>query len=177
MLCAVCNKESKNRRVCPYCYTPYPTEPVTGAGRRAGGRPGQQAGRRWLPAQSPVVRYSVAGIVLVLFFWWATREAPQFETEVVPPQVIATERQRDAARAVITQTRERAVVEIQQDEVFVSYPAAAFPVREAGQLALAQQFTNADEIVEGRKRRLYFYNPQGKLFAQADGVRGVVLVR
>ena len=35
----------------------------------------------------------------------------------------------------------------------------------------------ADEIVEGRKRRIYFYNPNGKLFAQADGVRGVVLVR
>ena len=34
----------------------------------------------------------------------------------------------------------------------------------------------ADEIVEGRKRRIYFYNPNGKLFAQADAVRGVVLV-
>jgi len=50
-------------------------------------------------------------------------------------------------------------------------------VLEAGQLALVQQFTNADEIVEGRKRRIYYYNPNGKLFAQSDGVRGVVLVR
>jgi hypothetical protein len=24
MVCAVCNKESNNRRVCPYCFTPYP---------------------------------------------------------------------------------------------------------------------------------------------------------
>ena len=33
----------------------------------------------------------------------------------------------------------------------------------------------ADEIVEGRKRRICLYNPNGKLFAQADEVRGVVL--
>ena len=37
-------------------------------------------------------------------------------------------------------------MDIQADEVFVSYPAATFPVREAGQLALVQQFTQADEV-------------------------------
>ena len=199
MLCAVCNKESKNLRVCPFCYTPYPTEPVTGAGKRASsmrmspvpaaakGSPlagvidavKDRATRLWeiFRRQSPVVRFSTAGIVLVLFLWWVTSEEPQFEAGVVQSDVIATPLQRDEALAVIKQTRESAVVDIQQDEVFVSYPAATFPVLEAGQLALVQQFTSADEIVEGRKRRIYFYNPNGKLFAQADGVRGVVLVR
>jgi hypothetical protein len=199
MLCAVCEKESKNLRVCPFCHTPYTTEPVTGAGRRASsmrmahtpaaakGAPGAglsdlikgQVASLWalFQRQTPVVRYSSAGIVLVIIFWWATREEPQFEAGVVQSEVIATPLQRDEALAVIKQTRESAVVDIQQDEVFVSYPAATFPVLEAGQLALVQQFTNADEIVEGRKRRIYYYNPNGKLFAQADGVRGVVLVR
>ncbi len=198
MLCAVCNKESKNLRVCPFCYTPYPTEPVTGAGRRLSTRmsptqaPAQKSpigdaialvkarGRdAWATfrRQTPLVQYTVGGILLVLVLWFTTREEPQFEAGVVQSDVIATPIQRDEALAVIKQTRATAVVDIQQDEVFVSYPAATFPVLEAGQLALVQRFASADEIVEGRKRRIYFYNPNGKLFAQADGVRGVVLVR
>lgn len=198
MLCAVCNKESKNLRVCPFCYTPYPTEPVTGAGRRSSTRmlptqaPVQKSplgdaialvkargAKAWATfrMQTPLVQYTSAGILLVLVLWVTTREEPQFQAGVVQSDVIATPIQRDEALAIIKQTRETAVVDIQQDEVFVSYPAATFPVMEAGQLALVQRFTSADEIVEGRRRRIYFYNPNGKLFAQADGVRGVVLVR
>lgn len=197
MLCAVCEKESKNLRVCPYCFTPYPAEPATGAGRRSTGKGpqppsadsspltdavaklGERLRRGWelFRKQTPLIQFSAAGIVLVLVLWWATSEEPQFEAGVVQSAVIATPLQRDEALAVIKQTRETALVDIQQDEVFVTYAAATFPVLEAGQLALVQQFTSADEIVEGRKRRIYFYNPNGKMFAQADGVRGVVLVR
>lgn len=198
MLCAVCNKESKNLRVCPFCYTPYPSEPVSGASKRASTRmsptpaaPAQspltaivdqvtaQAKRLWanFRKQTPLAQYSAAGIGLVLVLWWLTRPEPEFDAGVVQSAVIATPLQRDEALALIRQTRERAVVDVQQDEVFVSYPAATFPVLEAGQLALVQQFTSADEIVEGRKRRIYFYNPNGKLFAQSDGLRGVVLVK
>lgn len=198
MICAVCNKESKNLRVCPFCYTPYPTEPVTGAGRRSSTRmspvptPAQKSpigdaiatakklgAQAWATfrRQTPLVQYTTGGILLVLVLWISTREEPQFEAGVVQSDVIATPIQRDEALAVIKQTRSTAVVDIQQDEVFVSYPTATFPILEAGQLALVQRFTSADEIIEGRKRRIYFYNPNGKLFAQADGVRGVVLVR
>jgi hypothetical protein len=42
---------------------------------------------------------------------------------------------------------------------------------------VAQQFAEADGILEGRKRRIFFYNPNGKLFAQSDATRGVILVR
>ena len=198
MLCAVCDKESKNQRVCPYCFTPYPAEPTTGAGKRTSMRNSPTANaapsspladilaqikgqllQLWLRfrKQTPLVQFSAAGILLVLLLWWVTAEEPQFESGVVQSDVIATPIQREEALALIKQTRETALVDIQQDEVFVSYPVATFPVLEAGQLALAQQFTQADEVVEGRKRRIYFYNPNGKLFAQADGVRGVVLVR
>lgn len=202
MLCAVCNKESKNLRVCPYCFTPYPAEgpsakrtsstrqmPVTGtaAPGGSGAAPVAEAierlralalqGWAFYQKQTPIVRYASAGIVLVLVLWWATSDEPAFEAGVVQSEIIATPMQREEALAIIKTTRETAIVDVQQDEVFVSYPAATFPVREEGQLALVQQFTNADEIVEGRKRRIYYYNPNGKLFAQADGVRGVVLVR
>lgn len=204
MLCTACNRESKNQRVCPYCFTPYPTESpsakrpssarpspnAAGAPSAAGGSVGAALGslvenltallqRGWAfyRKQTPTVRYVSAAILAVLILWWATSDEPQFEPGVVQSDIIATPLQRDEALAIIKQTRESAIVDVQQDEVFVSYPAATFPVREDGQLALAQQFARADEIVEGRKRRIYFYNPNGKLFAQADGVRGVLLVR
>lgn len=127
--------------------------------------------------QTPLVRFSLIGIGVVLVLWWATSGEPQFEPGVVQSDIMATPMQREEALAFLKQTRETAIVDVQQDEVFVSYAAASFPVREAGQLALVQQFTRADEIAEGRKRRIYYYNPNGKLFAQADGVKGVVLVR
>lgn len=126
--------------------------------------------------QTPIVRWSGAGIVVVLVLGLVTGGGRrEFEVGVVQSAIIATPLQHQEAIALIRQTRETALVDIQADEVFVSYPAATFPVREAGQLALVQQFTQADEIVEGRKRRICLYNPNGKLFAQADGVRGVVL--
>jgi hypothetical protein len=200
MLCSACGKESKNLRVCPYCFTPYPAEgpsakrpssvrQAVGGGSRAaaGDQPISDAiarvtalgrqGWAWYARQTSVVRFALAGILGVLILWWATSSEPQFEAGVVQSEIIATPLQRDEALAIIRQTRESAIVDVQQDEVFVSYPASTFPVREEGQLALVQQFTHADEIVEGRKRRIYFYNPNGKLFAQADGARGVMLVR
>lgn len=202
MLCAVCNKESKNLRVCPYCFTPYPSDPgpqkrttstrqmpsasgggAAGGGSSASGGIAEQANALVAQAiaafrrQTPVVRYASLGIIVVLVLWMTSSDEPQFEAGVVQSDIIATPMQREEALALIKHTRETAIVDVQQDEVFVSYPAAAFPVLEAGQLALVQQFTSADEIVEGRKRRIYFYNPNGKLFAQADGVKGVVLVR
>jgi hypothetical protein len=196
MLCNVCEKESKNLRVCPYCFTPYATEPAPGKRASTRTQPVGTGGAKsvlteitaqikprvdklWAAfrRQSPMVQYTAYGILIVLFLMWMTSEEPKFEAGVVQSDIIATPLQRDEALAIIRETRESAIVDIQQDEVFVSYPAATFPVREEGQLALVQQFTRADEIVEGRKRRIFYYNPNGKLFAQADGVRGVVLVK
>lgn len=190
MVCVNCGKESKNLRVCPYCFTPYPaqaaqqrqTQRVQAAGSPVGRLTAQAKIiyadlRGFVMRQSPLVRWLGAGIVAVLILWMATGGGQsEFEAGVVQSEIIATPLQREEAVALIRQTKETALVDVQADEVFVSYPAATFPVLEAGQLALAQQFTRADEIVEGRKRRIFFYNPNGKLFAQADGVRGVVLV-
>lgn len=204
MKCLVCEKESNNKRVCPYCFTPYPPEEV---GARSGSharvsqqvpRGSQQAlrvpgatpvapglltdavqrARGFVMQQTPVVRWTGAGILLVLLVWMFTGEdEPTFEDGSVPSAIIATPMQHDEALAHIRRTRETALVDESSDEVFVSYPAATFPLREDGQIALAQQFARADEIVNGRKRRIFFYNPNGKVFAQADPVRGVTVVR
>jgi hypothetical protein len=100
-----------------------------------------------------------------------------FEAGSVPSNIIATPMQKEEALALIKSTRETALVDMQTDEVFVSYPAATFPLLEEGQFALAQQFARADEFVEGRKRRIFFYNPTGRIFAQSDGVTGVTVVK
>lgn len=192
MYCSVCDRDSKNRRVCPYCFTPYPEEGASAkrpsmrqASPKASNASAQSGGgaffasvRGVVMAQSPLVRWTAAVIIAVLLIWNVTGSGESsIEPGVVQSDIIATPIQYEEAVVIIRNTRESALVDIQQDEVFVSYPAATFPVLEEGQLALAQRFARADEIVEGRKRRIFFYNPNGKLFAQADGVRGVVLLR
>ena len=207
MVCAVCDKESNNRRVCPYCFTPYPadapqsrqstgtTRPSTSMGRQStainkanwsgdqppaaaagiGGALGQA--RALFMKQTALVRFSAVGIAIVLVVWIFTGGEQQrtFEAGTVPSNIIASPMQRQEAIALLKRTRETALVDMQSDEVFVSYPAATFPILEEGQIALAQQFARADEIVEGRKRRIFFYSPSGRLFAQSDGVTGVTV--
>ena len=201
MRCAVCDKESNNRRVCPYCFTPYPADAADGraagasarsstaGARQSGTAPavsGAVAGplgvvRAFIARQSPVVRWSAAGILVVLILWMLTPapldEAPPAIGTSAPSTLVPTPEERDEAAALLKATRESALVETQGDEVYVSYPAANFPLDEAGQLELARRFARADEIVEGRKRRIYFHNPTGRMFAQSDAVTGVTVSR
>ena len=198
MQCAACNKESNNRRVCPYCFTPYPSDaPVSrassatprmtasfagqatvGGARRAAPSAGTGIGG-FIRRQSPIVRWSGLGIIVVGLVWYVTGRpdtrltAPPGE---VPANIITAAMSREEALALIKQTRETALVEENSGEVFVSYQASTFPTQTEGQLALAQQFARADELVEGRKRRMTFYNPAGRIFARADGVLGVSLI-
>lgn len=134
----------------------------------------------WFMGQSPVVRWSAAGILVIGLIWLFSggEETPRGEGQVaVPVNVAAAPMSRDFALSIIKQTRENALVEEQSGEVFVSYPAATFPVQEEGQLQLVTQFAAADEVVEGRKRRIFFHNPSGRRFAQSDGVTGVTVIR
>jgi hypothetical protein len=195
MICTACNKESNNRRVCPYCFTPYPADglqgrPAAPAGRASTARPVADAGgmnlgplepaRAWFMRQSWVVRWSAAGILVIGLVWLFSggdQTPGDAGQAVVPANVAAPPMSRDFALSIIKQTRETALVEEQSGEVFVSYPAASFPVLEEGQLLLVTQFAAADEVVEGRKRRIFFHNPSGRRFAQSDGVTGVTLIR
>ena len=209
MVCAVCNRESNNRRVCPFCFTPYPpdrseaggatgTQKAPGPGPRpssVGHWPGAEpaapappgaiasiratmvAARAFVLRQSPIVRWSGLGIVFVTLLWTLNRsnQPKQLVPGSRPSNIIASEMERGEAIALVKRTRETALVETQADEVSVSYPAATFPILPEGQFALAQQFARADELVEGRKRRILFYSPSGRMFAHSDGVTGVTV--
>lgn len=193
MYCTNCDRESKNLRVCPFCFTPYPQEGASARrpslrqnspdrsppspGPMAQGRALLERAKWWVMLQTPLVRYVGAAIIVVIVLWAFTGsdEPPIVET-TAPSTLVVTAADREQAAAFIRATRETALVDVQRDEIFVSYPAASFPVRDEGQIELARRFARADEIVEGRKRRIFFYNPNGKLFAQSDAVRGLVVV-
>lgn len=188
MVCAVCNRESNNKRVCPYCFTPYPPEAPKGRSTTAVPRqttatkvPAEPAGEGPVAAitalvmkQSPIVRWSGLGIIILSLIWITTSgDQPDLEPGSVPSNIIASEMMREEAIALMQRTRETALVETQSDEVSVSFPAATWPQEREGQIALAQQFARADEIIEGKKRRIVFHDPSGRVFARADGVTGV----
>jgi hypothetical protein len=206
MNCPTCGKDSTNRRVCPYCFTPYPqadpaaqrprsgSQPrvpdpdreapgAVGAGAASGG-PLQDA-RAFVMRQTPVVRWTGAGILLVLLLWAITGGDDATNADANPMTVagepVAGEDlppiTREEALAHIGRTRASALVEVNADEVFVTFAAAEFPLDEAGQVLLVRRFAQADEAVEGRRRRIYFYNPAGRLFAQSDAVTGVTIKR
>lgn len=195
MVCSACNKESNNRRVCPYCFTPYPAEGPQSRGSTSVGRasgtslkqpvPASNLGpleplRAWFMRQTKVVRFSAIGIVVVGALWLFTsgEEIPApTAPNVVSAGVAALPMTREEAVALIKHTRETALVDEQSDEVAVSYPAATFPVQPEGQVMLAMQFARADELVIGRKRRIFFHSPSGRMFAQSDAVTGLTVVK
>ncbi len=201
MHCPTCGRDSTNRRVCPHCFTPYPADdgtpslrrnptplaqPAQGsASMRRNPTPLSQPSQRGAPsappvgiaALSPTVRWTGLGILLVLLVWMflpngsaGSRANEQVAAAPARPDMSLIE-----AQAVLRSTRESALVESQADEVFVSYRAASFPLREEGQLALAQRYAEADQVVEGRRRRIVFYNPNGRVFAQSDPAKGIVV--
>lgn len=193
MVCAVCNKESNNKRVCPYCFTPYPPEEPKGRTTRAVPRQtvaakaaAEHRGRGPLDGlkdliakQTPLVRWSGLGIIVLSLLWVTTGgdDKPELTPGSVPSNIIVSEMMREEAVALMKRTRETALVEMQSDEVSVSFPGATWPKEKEGQIALAQQFARADEILEGKKRRIVFHDPSGNVYARSDGVNGVRVER
>lgn len=128
--------------------------------------------------QSTLVLISALGIAVLLIV--LSGGSPEDEgaaavAPVVPSTLTATPAERDEALRLLARTRDSALVETQADEVMVSYSAAVFPLDSVRQRQLVAAFARADEIVEGRKRRIYFYNPSGRVFAQSDGVTGLTI--
>ena len=119
MVCISCNKESNNLRVCPFCFTPYPAQAAQKRQTQRVNRAGSPAQRLVEPLkdyyatartfamrQTPVVRWSGAGIIVVLFLWVVTGGGRRkFEVGVVQSEIIATPLQREEALALIRQTR------------------------------------------------------------------------
>jgi hypothetical protein len=96
---------------------------------------------------------------------------------VVMPNLIASPMSRGDADGVLRTVNGGSKVEEHNGELTVRITTATFPERRDGQLALAQQYTRADELVNGKKRAITFLDPNGNPFAHNDPEKGVVLTR
>lgn len=197
--CVKCGKESNNLRICPFCHAEYPqpdkgqratpratfgvVQPrATGATPRASmaGIPAHAAGggfKAFISDLSPPVKFGTPGLIVAFAVWYVflagERKIP---VGVVLPNLVAIPMVPAQADAFLRRMKETAKVEFRGTELAVTFPAANFPERRAGQLALAQQYARADEIAEARKRVIGFYDPSGSIFARADA-SGVMMVR
>jgi hypothetical protein len=81
------------------------------------------------------------------------------------------------AAGLLKTVNDASELEVREGALIVHLGAVVFPERLEGQLALAQRYARADEMVQGRKRSISFLDPGGRLFATADPARGVELTR
>lgn len=192
MLCPACGKESSNIRVCAFCQTPYPTDGSDQSGRSSGKRAmasprtskatpfsGVAGDLRSAIARRPrTMRWGAIGLLVAFTAWYfiAGRERA-IPVGVVMPNLIAASMTTIEAASTVNAVNRTAQVEVRNGELFVRVATAMFPERRDGQLTFAQQYSRADEIVQGRKRAISFLDPGGSRFARADPGKGVALTR
>jgi hypothetical protein len=187
MLCPKCGKESNNLRVCGFCHTPYPTDAsgkvLTPRSTRAVPTPRESAaiggGDPRIAAQrGRTKRWAAIGVLAVftIGFYFVTRDRV-IPVGVALPNLIAAPMSPGEAARVLQRINGTAQVDVQNGAVTVKVSAATFPERRDGQLAFAQQYARADEIVQGHKRPITFLDPTGNEFAKADPDKGVLMTR
>lgn len=186
MLCPKCGKESHNVRVCAFCQTPYPTGSVdphspprntrATASMKAVGLGGNP--RTLITRLSPAQRWGIIGLlgVVTVGYYFATRERV-IPVGVAVPNLIGAPMTPSEAAGILRTVNKTAQVEVRDGECFVRIASVAFPQKRAGQLALAQQYARADEIVEGRPRAITFLDPDGNRFARSEPGKGVAMTR
>lgn len=168
--CIKCGKESHNHRVCPFCFTEYPAADA--------GSHSAKGARRGLPITiSPPVKWGLAALIgVVAIAYFVVGRERTIPTGEVVENVIAASMSRGEAEALLRRVQETAKVEMRADGLAVTFPATMWPDQRAGQLAAAQQYARAQEIVDGTRRPISFYNPDGQLYAKSDA-NGVMMMR
>jgi len=134
--------------------------------------------RNAIARRSRAKRWGAIGLlaVFVVGYYIVGRERT-IPVGVVMPNLIANPMSPNEAAGILNTVNGTAQVEVRDGELIVRISAAAFPERRDGQLALAQQYARADEIVQGRKRVISFLDPGGNRFATADPEKGVTMTR
>lgn len=188
MLCPKCGKESNNLRVCGFCHTPYPTDAsgkiLTPRTTRSAATPRESraiAGgdpRVAMAQRARTKRWAAIGALAVFTggFYFATRDRV-IPVGIALPNLIAAPMSSGEATRILERVNATAQVDVADGAVTVRVSAATFPERRDGQLAFAQQYARADEIVQGHKRPITFLDPTGISFAKADPDKGVVMTR
>jgi len=176
--CEKCGKESKNLRVCPFCFTPYRTAggPAAAGERAAAAKEAAGASFRFADL-SPAVKFGVPVVIVVFVAWFAfSGREPGVPVGVVAKDVITAPMSKGMAEAFVRQINASATVERTGNDLAVTFSATSWPERRVGQLALAQQYAHALEVVEGARRNISFRDPTGSAFAKADAA-GVTMLK
>ncbi|MFA6167518.1 MAG: hypothetical protein WC700_12945 [Gemmatimonadaceae bacterium] len=136
------------------------------------------APRAILARLTPIQRWGLIGLLAVATagYYFTTRDRV-IPVGVAVPNLIAAPMSPAEAAGTLRTVNETAQVELRNGELSVRIASAAFPQKREGQLALAQQYARADEIVEGRKRTINFLDPDGNRFARSDPGQGVAMTR
>ena len=128
----------------------------------------------WYRRQTPIVRRLLPVILfLSLFALIPVDSGDDMGPGVTVPQ--ATPDAKAQAESLLAQTAQRATIEQSGNELVVTYAVTGFPGDDGERKALAEAYARADALVQGRRRTIYFYSPQGQVFAKSDSVVGVVL--
>jgi hypothetical protein len=128
--------------------------------------------------RATMMRWGAVGLVVVLVVgYFVLKGEKDIPVGVVLPNLITGPMSQSDATRILNSINGTAKLEVQDGELLVRIPTAAFPEHREGQLALAQQYARADEIIEGRKRAINFLDAAGGRFARADPQKGVSMTR
>jgi hypothetical protein len=128
--------------------------------------------------RAKVKRWSIIGVlaVVTIGYYFFSRE-PSVPTGVALPDLITIPMSAGDAARMVKSYEGTTQMDPRTGGLIVRISSKTFPERRIGQLALAQQYAHADEIVMGRKRAISFIDPGGMEFAKADPAAGVMLTR
>lgn len=168
--------------MCPFCYTAYAPE---GRGARQPGnvqasRETPHGKRRSTGAAMNLPGWVTWGVPILIIAGLAWRfvidSDPAIPVGVVAQEMVTTPLTQVQSEAIIKRMKESAQVVTKGSDIVVTIPSKMWPLRRVGQLAMAQEYSHAVEKVEGRKRSILFYDPDGAMFARTDE-GGVVMLK
>ena len=81
----------------------------------------------------------------------------------------------DSAQEVMKNVRQLANVYEEGDHLVVEFREYLFPNDINKRLKFVSAVADADCIIKGKARTIFYYNPSGKQFAQADKLNGIRL--
>ena len=181
-ICSNCGKESNNVRTCPFCFVEYgPPKDATRGSTTARAVPAGAGGRAGkgttLAGLSPAVRWGLPALIVVFGVWYfAFNGERKIPVGVVMPNMVVSPMSRGEAESVLRRLNATSTIAMRGGAMTVTFPKAIWPEHRDGQLALAQQYARADEIVSGSKRSILFHDPDGTPYAKASEA-GVLMVR
>jgi hypothetical protein len=178
-ICGNCGKESKNKRMCPFCYTAY-----AASGNTARKSASFQAakGKTTAPAGAAMnlpswVTWGVPMLIIAALVWrFVINADPSIPVGVVAKEMVSTPLTDVQAAAIVKRMKETAEVVTKGTDIVVTIPSKMWPSRRVGQLAIAQEYMHAVEKVEGVKRSILFYDPDGVMYARTDE-GGIVMLK